>query len=100
MIPIELYIGLAAVIFSIGLYGFMTQRNGVRMLMCVELMLNSANINLVAFSSYHGNLTGQVFTLYVIALAAAEAAVGFAILMSIFRMKDMIDLDKINILRW
>jgi NADH-quinone oxidoreductase subunit K len=100
MIPIELYIGLAAVIFSIGLYGFMTQRNGVRMLMCVELMLNSANINLVAFSSYHGNLTGQVFTLYVIALAAAEAVVGFAILMSIFRMKDMIDLDKINILRW
>ncbi|AFV24777.1 F420H2 dehydrogenase subunit K [Methanolobus psychrophilus R15] len=100
MIPIELYIGLSVVIFSIGLYGFMTQRNGVRMLMCVELMLNSANINLVAFSSYHGNLTGQVFVLYVIALAAAEAVVGFAILMSIFRMKDMIDLDKINILRW
>lgn len=100
MIPVELYIGLAAVIFTIGLFGFMTQRNGVRMLMCVELMLNSANINLVAFSSYHGNLTGQVFTLYVIALAAAEAAVGFAILMSIFRMKDMIDLDKINMLRW
>jgi F420H2 dehydrogenase subunit K len=100
MIPIELYIGLAAVIFSIGLYGFMTQRNGVRMLMCVELMLNSATINLVAFSSYHGNLTGQVFVLYVIALAAAEAVVGFAILMSIFRMKDMIDLDKMNILRW
>ncbi|WP_292462271.1 F420H2 dehydrogenase subunit FpoK [Methanolobus sp.] len=100
MIPVELYIGLSVVIFSIGLYGFMTQRNGVRMLMCVELMLNSANINLVAFSSYHGNLTGQVFVLYVIALAAAEAVVGFAILMSIFRMKDMIDLDKINILRW
>ncbi|MDP2217252.1 MAG: F420H2 dehydrogenase subunit FpoK [Methanolobus sp.] len=100
MIPIELYIGLSVVIFSIGLYGFMTQRNGVRMLMCVELMLNSANINLVAFSSYHGNLTGQVFVLYVIALAAAEAVVGFAILMSIFRTKDMIDLDKINILRW
>lgn len=100
MIPVELYIGLSAVIFTIGLFGFMTQRNGVRMLMCVELMLNSANINLVAFSSYHGNLTGQVFTLYVIALAAAEAAVGFAILMSIFRMKDMIDLDKLNILRW
>ncbi|MCQ6962943.1 F420H2 dehydrogenase subunit FpoK [Methanolobus chelungpuianus] len=100
MIPVELYIGLAAVIFTIGLFGFMTQRNGVRMLMCVELMLNSANINLVAFSSYHGNLTGQVFTLYVIALAAAEAAIGFAILMSIFRMKDMIDLDKINVLRW
>lgn len=100
MIPVELYIGLAAVIFAIGLFGFMTQRNGVRMLMCVELMLNSANINLVAFSSYHGNLTGQVFTLYVIALAAAEAAIGFAILMSIFRTKDMINLDRLNVLRW
>jgi NADH-quinone oxidoreductase subunit K len=70
------------------------------MLMCVELMLNSANINLVAFSSYNGDLTGQVFALYSIALAAAEAAIGFAILMSIYRVRDMINLDKLNVLRW
>ncbi len=100
MIPLYYYLALSAIIFSIGLFGFMTQRNGIRMLMCVELMLNSANINLVAFSSYNGDLTGQVFALYSIALAAAEAAIGFAILMSIYRVRDMIDLDKINVLRW
>ena len=68
--------------------------------MCVELMLNAANINLVAFSSYNGDLTGQVFALFSISLAAAEAAIGFAILMSIYRVRDMINLDKINVLRW
>jgi NADH:ubiquinone oxidoreductase subunit K len=100
MIPLVAYLALSAVIFSIGLYGLMTQRSGIRILMCVELMLNSANLNLVAFSSYNGDLTGQVFALFSIALAAAEAAIGFAILMSIYRSKDMINLDKINILRW
>ncbi|WP_333787043.1 F420H2 dehydrogenase subunit FpoK [Methanomethylovorans sp.] len=100
MIPLFYYLALSAIIFSIGLFGFMTQRSGIRMLMCVELMLNAANINLVAFSSYNGDLTGQVFALYSIALAAAEAAIGFAILMSIYRVRDMIDLDKINVLRW
>ncbi|KXS42621.1 NADH-quinone oxidoreductase subunit NuoK [Methanolobus zinderi] len=100
MIPVELYIGLAVIIFTIGLYGFMTQRSGIRMLMSVELMLNSANLNLVAFSSYNADLTGQVFALYSIALAACEAAIGFAILMAIFRMKDTINLDSFNVLRW
>ncbi len=100
MIPIVAYLALSAVIFSIGLYGLMTQRSGIRILMCVELMLNAANLNLVAFSSYNGDLTGQVFALFSIALAACEAAIGFAILMSIYRMKDTISLDSINILRW
>lgn len=100
MIPIVAYLALSAVIFTIGLYGLMTQRSGIRILMCVELMLNAANLNLVAFSSYNGDLTGQVFALFSIALAACEAAIGFAILMSIYRMKDTINLDTINILRW
>lgn len=100
MIPVALYLALAAIIFSIGLYGIMTQRSGIRILMCVELMLNSANLNLVAFSSYHHDLTGQVFALFSIALAACEAAVGFAILMALYRMKDTISLDHINVLRW
>ncbi|KGK98045.1 NADH dehydrogenase [Methanococcoides methylutens] len=100
MIPLNWYLGLSAIVFSIGLYGFMSQKNGIRMLMCVELMLNSANMNLVAFSSYNDDMTGQVFALFSIALAAAEAAVGFAILMSIYRMRDMINVDKLNILRW
>ena len=100
MIPLNWYLGLSAIVFSIGLYGFMSQKNGIRMLMCVELMLNSANMNLVAFSSYNDDMTGQVFALFSIALAAAEAAVGFAILMSIYRMRDMINVDKLNLLRW
>jgi F420H2 dehydrogenase subunit K len=100
MIPIVAYLALSAVIFSIGLYGLMTQRSGIRILMCVELMLNAANLNLVVFSSYNGDLTGQVFALFSIALAACEAAIGFAILMSIYRMKDTISLETINILRW
>ncbi|WP_292469201.1 F420H2 dehydrogenase subunit FpoK [Methanolobus sp.] len=100
MIPIAFYLALAAIIFTIGLYGLMTQRSGIRVLMCVELMLNAANLNLVVFSSYNGDLTGQVFALFSIALAACEAAIGFAILMSIYRMKDTISLETINILRW
>ena len=100
MIPLTYYLILSTIVFSIGLYGIMTQRNGVRLLMCIELMLNAANINLVAFSSYNNDMSGQVFTLFSIALAAAEAAIGFAILLSIYRMRDMIDIDNINVLRW
>ena len=100
MIPITMYLLLSGFIFSLGLYGIMSQRSGIRILMSVELMLNSANINFVAFSSYNDNLTGQVFTLFAIALAAAEAAIGFAILMSIYRMRDTVDIDNINVLRW
>ncbi|MDF1532928.1 MAG: F420H2 dehydrogenase subunit FpoK [Methanosarcinaceae archaeon] len=100
MIPLTYYLILSTIVFTIGLYGIMTQRNGVRLLMSVELMLNAANINLVAFSSHNNDMSGQVFTLFSIALAAAEAAIGFAILLSIYRMRDMIDVDNINLLRW
>lgn len=100
MIPLNFYLGLAALLFSIGLYGVMTHKNGIRMIMCIELMLNSANLNLVAFSSYTNTLNGQVFAIFSIALAAAEAAVGFAILMAIYRTHNKINLDELNILRW
>jgi NADH:ubiquinone oxidoreductase subunit K len=100
MIPVELYLLLSAIVFTIGLYGLMTQRNGVKLLMCVELLLNSANINLVAFSSYLPNVNGQVFALFSIALAAAEAGVGFAILITLYRLYGTIELDNINALRW
>ena len=99
-VPLSFYLVLSAILFSVGLYGIMTQRNGIRLLMCVEIMLNSANINLVAFSSYNNDLSGQVFALFSIALAACEAAIGFAILMSIYKMRDAINLDEINLLRW
>ena len=100
MIPVELSILLASTMFTIGLYGLFTQKNGIKLMMCIELLLNSANINLVAFSAYQPNVNGQVFALFSIALAAAEAAVGFAILISLYRLYGTIDLDNINIMRW
>ena len=100
MIPLELSILLSSIVFTVGLYGLMTQRNGIKLMMCIELLLNSANINLVAFSAYQPNMNGQVFALFSIALAAAEAGVGFAILLSLYRLHGTIDLDNINALRW
>lgn len=100
MIPLNWYLALSAIIFAIGLYGFISQKNGIRILISLELMLNAANINLVAFSSYNDDMSGQVFALFSIALAAAEAAIGFAIMMSIYRMRDAINLDELNLLRW
>ncbi|MCE8424346.1 MAG: NADH-quinone oxidoreductase subunit NuoK [Candidatus Methanoperedens sp.] len=94
------YLLIAAVIFTVGAYGIITQRSGIKILMCIELMLNAANINLVAFSSFNGNSSGQVFALFSIAIAAAEAAIGFAILVALFRVRDTINLDNIDILRW
>ncbi|KCZ72537.1 NADH:ubiquinone oxidoreductase subunit 11 or 4L (chain K) [Candidatus Methanoperedens nitroreducens] len=94
------YLLVAIIIFTIGSYGIITQRSGIKILMCIELLLNAANINLVAFSSFNGSATGQVFALFSIAIAAAEAAIGFAILIALFRIRDTINLDNINILRW
>jgi len=100
MIPVELYLMLASILFTIGLYGLFTQKNGVKLMMCIELLLNSANINLVAFSANAPNMNGQVFALFSIALAAAEAAVGFAILIRLYRLYGTIDLDTVNAMRW
>ena len=94
------YLLISAIIFAIGSYGIITQRSGIKILMCIELLLNSANLNVVAFSSFNGNATGQVFAIFSIAIAAAEAAIGFAILVALFRVRDTINLDDINILRW
>jgi NADH:ubiquinone oxidoreductase subunit K len=100
MIPLELYLLLSSILFTIGLYGLVTQRSGIKLMMCVELLLNSANINLVAFSAYLPNVNGQVFALFSIALAAAEAGVGFAILITLYRLYGTINLDNINVMRW
>src|SRR5512136_1729956 len=100
MIPVELYLMLSSILFTIGLYGLFTQKNGVKLMMCIELLLNSANINLVAFSTYAPNYNGQVFALFSIALAAAEAGVGFAILIRLYRLYGTIDLDTVNAMRW
>jgi NADH:ubiquinone oxidoreductase subunit K len=100
MIPIEYFLGLSAILFIIGAYGVLTKRNAIIVLMCVELMLNAANINFVAFSAFSGNLNGQIFALVSIAIAAAEVAVGLAIIMNLYKTRDTISLDEINLLRW
>jgi NADH:ubiquinone oxidoreductase subunit K len=96
------YLVLSAVLFCIGLYGALTRRNAVVILMCIEIMLNAVNISLVAFSSYvvPQLLTGQVFAIFVIVVAAAEVAVGLAIVLAIFRHFKDIDTNNINLLKW
>ncbi|RAL24595.1 NADH-quinone oxidoreductase subunit NuoK [Thermoflavimicrobium daqui] len=92
------YLALAAILFCIGLYGVITKRNAVMVLFSIELMLNAVNINLVAFAKYGmvPNISGQVFTLFTIAIAAAEAAVGIAILLALYRNKGTAEADKYN----
>ena len=96
------YLILSAVIFCIGLFGALTKRNAVIVLMCLELMLNAVNITMVAFSRYvvPAMLTGQVFAIFVMVVAAAEVAVGIAIILAIFRGQKDIDITKINLMKW
>ncbi len=94
------YLVLSVIIFSIGAYGMLSSKNGVRLLMSIEIMLNAVNINLVAFSSFQGNLTGQVFAAFTIAIAAAEATVGLAILLALYRSFGTVNLRKISKMRW
>lgn len=99
---LEHYLVLSAVLFSIGLYGALSKRNAVIILMCIELMLSAVNVTLVAFSRFivPAQLTGQIFALFVIVVAAAEAAVGLAIILAIYRNLQDIDATKINLMKW
>jgi NADH-quinone oxidoreductase subunit K len=100
MVPVQWYLLLATAVFCIGLFGILTRTNALLFLMSVELMLNAANINLVAFSAYWGNLTGQTFSLFVIALAAAEVAVGIGIILVLYRNFDDVDVTLAKEMRW
>lgn len=93
MIGLAHYLGLSIVLFAIGVVGVLVRRNLLTVLMSIELMLNAVNINLVAFSRQLGDLGGHVFTVFVIAVAAGEAAIGLAILLSLYRLKDSVNLD-------
>lgn len=93
------YLVLAAVVFVIGLFGVLTRRNAVGILLGIELMLNAVNINLVAFARFHADLVGLVFTLFIIAITVAEVGVGLAIVIAIFRVRQTIDADHLNLLR-
>ena len=99
IVPLEHVIILSIVIFSIGIMGVLFRKNAIIIFMSIELMLNAVNLSLVGFSRYYNSVDGQVFVFLVMTLAAAEVAVGLAIIVSLFRNKKTINIDKINILR-
>jgi NADH:ubiquinone oxidoreductase subunit K len=100
VIRLPLVLFLSAMLFSIGVYGVLARRNAVLVLMSIELMLNAVNINLVAFGAALHDLTGQVFALFVITVAAAEVGIGLAIVILIYRNRETINVDEVNLLKW
>ena len=101
-IPLQGFLIISSILFCIGIWGLLNSRNAVRVLMSIELMLNAVNLNLMAFSSYVDNnlIQGQVFSIFVITVAAAEAAVGLAILLSLYRNRVTVDMESFNLLKW
>jgi NADH-quinone oxidoreductase subunit K len=99
-VPLSWYLVLSALLFSLGVAGFFFRRNIITIFMCIELMLNAVNINLVAFSNELQNAIGQVFAIFVIAVAAAEAAVGLAIVLTVFKNRATLNVDHINTLKY
>ena len=95
MVPLSWYVALSAVVFTIGVVGVLTRRNIIIVLMSLELILNAVNINLVAFSHYFQSMRGQVFVFFIITVAAAEAAVGLAILLALFRNRRTVNVDDV-----
>lgn len=100
MIGIDWYLALSAILFTIGIVGVLTRRNAVVVFMCVELMLNAVNLSLISFSAYHGDISGQILVFFSLAVAAAEAVVGLAIIITIFRNNLSVDINEVNLLRW
>ena len=93
MVPLTHYLGLSLLLFTLGIVGVLVRRNLLTVLMSIELMLNAVNLNLMAFSRQLGDLTGQIFAVFVIAVAAGEAAIGLAIIISLYRLKNSVNLD-------
>jgi NADH:ubiquinone oxidoreductase subunit K len=100
VIRLPLVLFLSAALFSIGVYGVLARRNAVLVLMSIELMLNAVNLNLVAFGQTLHDITGQVFALFVITVAAAEVGIGLAIVILIYRNRETINVDEVNLLKW
>jgi NADH:ubiquinone oxidoreductase subunit K len=102
MIPLWMYLLVAAALFCIGTYGVLTRRNAVSILMSIELMLNAVNINLVAFWRFltPQNMSGQAFAAFIFVIAAAEAAVGLAIIISVYRSRKSVIVEDVNLLKW
>jgi len=100
MIPIEYYLYVSAIMFSIGTVGVLTRRNAIVIFMCVEMMLNAVNLTFIAFSRYLGNIDGQVFVFFIMTVAAAEAAVGLALMIAFYKNRESIDVEDINLMKW
>ena len=98
--PVHYFLVLSALLFSIGIYGVLARQNAVLILLSIELMLNAANINLLAFSALLEQAVGQVFALFVIAVAAAEVGIGLAIVILIFRNRSTVDVDEMSLMKW
>lgn len=99
-IGLEWYIALSALLFCIGVVGVLTRRNALIIFMSIELMLNAVNLAFVAFGRFLPNVDGQIFVFFVMAVAAAEVAVGLAIIVTIFRHKESVDIDQVNLMKW
>jgi NADH-quinone oxidoreductase subunit K len=99
MVSINYYLGLSAILFTIGAVGVLIRRNSIIIFMSIELMLNSANLVFIAFARMHEALSGQIFVFFVMTVAAAEVAVGLALIVTIFRTKQSIDVDQLNMLK-
>ena len=100
MVSVHQYLVLSAIIFSIGTFGVLTRKNAIVIFMCIELMLNAVNLSFIALSNHLGNMDGQVFVLFIMAVAAAEAAVGLALMIAFYRNRDSIAVDDFNLLKW
>jgi NADH-quinone oxidoreductase subunit K len=99
MITVYHYMTVAAILFAMGTYGVLTRRNAIVIFMCIELMLNSVNLTFISLSSHLQNMDGQVFVLFIMAVAAAEAGVGLALIIAFYRNRDSIDVDDINLMK-
>jgi NADH-quinone oxidoreductase subunit K len=99
-VPVSWYLVLSALLFAIGSAGALTRRNGISIFLSIELMLNAGNLALVAYARQWGDHTGQVIVFFVMAVAAAEAAIGLALFIAVYRQRRTIDVNRINLMRW
>lgn len=99
-VPSALYLVLSGILFTIGVIGALTRRNAIVVFMCIELMLNSVNLSFITFSRFLQSIEGVLFAFFVIAVAAAEAAVGLAIFVMLYRSRETINVDEVNLLKW
>ncbi|HEY2931059.1 MAG TPA: NADH-quinone oxidoreductase subunit NuoK [Acidobacteriota bacterium] len=100
MIPLQHYLIVAAALFAIGTIGVLVKRNMITMFMCIELMLNAVNLTFIAFARYWGKIDGQIFVFFVMTVAAAEATVGLAIIVAIYRNRETLNVDDANSMKW